>query len=356
MRDVAALAGVGVMTVSRVVNGRGGVGPERAARVWHAIEQLDYRHNVTARNLRLTGQPTATIGVLLEDVANPPSAELLRAIEKVMSERNCLLLCASSDGSAQRERALLTAFCTRRVDGLIIDSCAPDHRYLLPEMRRGVQVVFTGRPAPTVAADTVLSDNVGGARIAVAHLIAHGHTRIGFLGSLSQIPAAADRFRGYQAALRDGGLHEDKSLIRRDLRSAQSAQRAVGELLGSAGAPTAMFTAQYLLTLGARAALASMSREWEVAHVGFDDIAFDGISFASIAKPGITVVVQDPVAMGSIAAQLLLQRISDPGRAPQTIEIPVNLIARGSGELPSPGEGKAPRRRSPPITRPSMAR
>jgi LacI family transcriptional regulator len=93
-----------------------------------------------------------------------------------------------------------------------------------------------------------------------------------------------------------------------------------------------VFTAQYLLTLGARAALASMGREWEVAHVGFDDI-----SFASIAKPGITVVMQDPVAMGTIAAQLLLLRIGDPGRAPQTIEIPVNLIARGSGELPPAG-------------------
>ena len=80
MRDVARLAGVGVMTVSRVVNGRGGVGSERAARVWHAIQQLDYRHTVTARHLRLTGQPTATIVVLLEVVANPFAAELLRAV------------------------------------------------------------------------------------------------------------------------------------------------------------------------------------------------------------------------------------------------------------------------------------
>jgi LacI family transcriptional regulator len=351
MRDVAALAGVGVMTVSRVVNGRGGVGQERAARVWHAIEQLDYRHNVTARNLRLTGQLTATIGVLLEDVANPPSAELLRAIEKVMSEHNCLLLCASSDGNAERERALLAAFCTRRVDGLIIDPCAPDHRYLLPEVRRGVQVVFTGRPAPTVAADTVLSDNVGGARSAVAHLIAHGHTRIGFLGDVTQAGTTAERYRGYQAALREAGIEADESLVRRHVRSAQSAQRAACELLGSARAPTAMFTAQYLLTLGARAALASMGREWEVAHVGFDDI-----SFASIVKPGITVATQDPVAMGTIAAQLLLQRIRDPGGIAQTIKIPVSLIARGSGELPPPGAGKAPRRRPATVPRPSMAR
>jgi LacI family transcriptional regulator len=351
MRDVAALAGVGVMTVSRVVNGRGGVGQERAARVWHAIEQLDYRHNVTARNLRLTGQPTATIGVLLEDVANPPSAELLRAVEKVVSERNCLVLCASSDGNADRERALLAAFCTRRVDGLIIMPCAPDHRYLLPEVRRGIQVVFAGRPAPTVAADTVLSDDADGARSAVAHLMAHGHTRIGFLGDLGQASSAAERYRGYAAALREGGVQAEESLVRRDVHSAQSAQLAICELLGSSPAPTAMFTAQYLLTLGTRAGLAAMGREWEVAHVGFDDI-----SFAGIVKPGITVVTQDPVAMGTIAAQMLLKRIRDPGGIPQTVTIPVNLIARGSGELPPPGGRKARPRRPGAAARPSMAR
>src|SRR5260370_17035295 len=133
MRDVAVLAGVGVMTVSRVVNGRGGVGPERAARVRQAIEKLDYRHNVTARHLRLTGQSTATIGVLLEDVANPFLAELLRAVQNVMSEQDCLVLCASSDGDAAREKALLGAFCARPVHGLIIVPPAPHPPYLLPE-------------------------------------------------------------------------------------------------------------------------------------------------------------------------------------------------------------------------------
>ena len=90
-----------------------------------------------------------------------------------------------------------------------------------------------------------------------------------------------------------------------------------------------MFTAQYLLTVGTRTALASMGREWDVAQVGFDDI-----SFGSVIKPGITVVTQDPVAVGTIAAQLLLKRIRDPGGLPQTVKVPVNLIARGSGELP----------------------
>jgi LacI family transcriptional regulator len=332
MRDVAALAGVGVMTVSRVVNGRAGVSAERAARVWQAIQKLDYRHNVTARHLRLTGQPTATIAVLLEDVANPFAAELLRAVENVVSEQDCLVLCASSDGDAERERALLGAFCARRVDGLIIVPCGPDHRYLLPELRRGTQVVLADRPAPTIAADTVLSDNSGGARHAVEHLLASGHTRIGFLGDLRTIYTAAERYRGYAAALRAAGLEPDERLVRRDVHSVASAAQAAQEVLAARPAPTAIFTAQNLLTIGARMALRRLGAERAIGHVGFDDIPL-----AELLLPGITVIAQDPPALGTLAAQMLLHRIRDPHGVPETVEVPTRLIARGSGEI-RPGQ------------------
>ncbi len=332
MRDVAALAGVGVMTVSRVVNGRGGVRPELAARVWQAIEKLDYRHNFTARHLRLTGQPTATIGVLLEDVANPFAAELLRAVENVVSQQDYLVLCASSDGDAARERALLSAFCARRVDGLIMMPCGPDHRYLLAELRRGTQVVFADRPAPTVAADTVISDNFGGAKLAVNHLLNSGHSRIGFLGDLRQIYTAAERYRGYQAALKARGFEADERLIRRDVHSGQSAERATRELLSSRPSPTAIFTAQNLLTIGARTALRSVGAERTIAHVGFDDIPL-----GTLVDPGITVIAQDPPAMGTLAAQMLLHRIRDPSGAPEAVEVPTRLLTRGSGEIPPAG-------------------
>jgi LacI family transcriptional regulator len=331
MRDVAALAGVGVMTVSRVVNGRGGVSTQRAARVWQAIEKLDYRHNVTARHLRLTGQPTATIGVLLEDVANPFAAELLRAVENVVSEQDCLVLCASSDGDAARERALLNAFCARRVDGLIIMPCGPDYRYLLPELRRGAQVVFADRPAPTIAADTVISDNFGGARLAVTHLLDRGHTRIGFLGDLRRIYTAAERYRGYQAALQDAGIDPDERLIRRDVHSELSALRTTRELVTAPDPPTAIFTAQNLLTTGARMALQHMGTERIIAHVGFDDIPL-----AELLDPGITVIAQDPPALGELAAELLLHRIRDPHGSPETVEVPTTMLTRGSGEIPPP--------------------
>ena len=342
MRDVAALAGVGVMTVSRVVNGRSGVSPQRAARVWQAIEKLDYRHNITARHLRLTGQPTATIGVLLEDVANLFAAELLRAVENVVAEQDCLVLCASSDGDAARERALLTAFCARRVDGLIIMPCGPDYRYLLPELRRGTQVVFADRPAPTIAADTVISDNVGGSRLAVSHLVDAGHTRIGFLGDLRQIYTAAERHRGYLAALQSAGIEPDERLIRRDIHNEQSAEHATHDLLTAVPAPTAIFTAQNLLTIGARKALGSAGVERLVAHVGFDDVPLAGL-----LDPGITVIAQDPQAMGELAAQMLLRRMRDPAAAPETVEVPTRLIARGSGEIHTGQSSATDRETSP---------
>jgi LacI family transcriptional regulator len=328
MRDVAALAGVGVMTVSRVVNGRDGVSDQRAARVWRAIEQLDYRHNVTARHLRLTGQSTATVGVLLDDVANPFAGELLRAVEDVVGQHDSLVLCASSDGDADRERALLSAFCERRVDGLIIMPCAPDYRYLLPEVRRGIQLAFVDRPAPMVAADTVISDNGAGGRRAVSHLIDQGHTRIGFLGGVSEVYTAGERYQGYLEALRLRGIEPDQRLVRRDLRTEQEAVQAAADLLRGPDGPTALFTSQNTLTAGTRLALQSVGAQRRIAQVGFDDVPF-----GSLVEPGITVIAQDPPALGTLAAQMLIRRIRDPDRAPETVQVPVSLLVRGSGEI-----------------------
>jgi LacI family transcriptional regulator len=269
---------------------------------------------------------------LLEDVANPFAAELLRAVENVVSEQDCLVLCASSDGDPARERALLTAFCARRVDGLIIMPCGPDYRYLLPELRRGTQVVFADRPAPTVAADTVISENFGGARLAVNHLLDRGHGRIGFLGDLRGIYTAAERYRGYRAALEDAGLDPDERLIHRDVHSEISALQITRDMFTGPDAPTAIFTAQNLLTIGARMALQHMGAEKTVAHVGFDDIPL-----AELLDPGITAIAQDPPALGELAAQMLLHRIRDPHGAPETVEVPTTMLTRGSGEIPPPG-------------------
>src|SRR6202790_4997365 len=206
MKEVAALAKVSIKTVSRVVNGESGVSPRLARQVLAASERLNYRHNLTASSLRRSDGRSATIGVVVEDVANPFSSALNRSIEDVAVKRGVLVLAGSSDEDEDRERKLVAAFASRRVDGLIIQPSSQDHSYLLTERKAGTAIVFVDRPPAFLDADTVVTDNAAGVRRGVAHLIAHGHRRIGYLGDLHTIATAAERHQGYLEALADHNL------------------------------------------------------------------------------------------------------------------------------------------------------
>src|SRR5438067_8488414 len=129
MRQVAALAKVSIKTVSRVVNREPGVSPRLAKRVLAATERLSYRHNLTASSLRRSDGRSATIGVVLEDVANPFSSALHRSIEDVAVGRGVLVLAGSSDEDGERERRLVSAFGCRRVEGPINQSSSQDHTH-----------------------------------------------------------------------------------------------------------------------------------------------------------------------------------------------------------------------------------
>ena len=235
MRDVAALARVSLKTVSRVINGETTVAPELAERVHRAAETLDYRPNLTARSLRSSDGRTRTIGVVLENVANPFSSALHRAVEDVARGRGVAVFAGSVDEDPRRERALALALVARRVDGLIIVPASDDHSYLANDQRAGLSLVFADRPPRLLRADTIVSDNTVGARTAVRHLIAGGHSRIAFLGDMRQIATAAERFAGYTAALSEAGLALDAELVRFDLHSADAAEAAARELCSARG-------------------------------------------------------------------------------------------------------------------------
>src|SRR6266545_1894445 len=178
MRDVAKAAAVSLKTVSRVVNDEGGVRPETAARVHEAIVTLGFRRNDMARVLR-QGRSSGTLGLVIEDVANPFYSDITRAIKRVARSRGYLVIAGSSDEDPERERDLVRTLCERRVEGLLIVPAGDDHRFLLPDLHVGMAVVFMDRPPGGIQADTILIDNVDGARQATEHLLAHGHRRIG---------------------------------------------------------------------------------------------------------------------------------------------------------------------------------
>src|SRR5450759_123203 len=214
IRDVAALARVSLKTVSRVINSEPGVSAEMHGRVTRAIEQLSYRPNLTASSLRRTDGKTATIGTVLENVANPFSAALQRAIEDVAREHGVLVFASSADEDGARERALAASFVAHRVDGLIIVPADGDQSYLANERRSGLAVVFVDRPPRFLDADWVASSNRPGAAAATSHLVAHGHRRIGFIGDVQAIHTAAERLAGYRAGLAAAGIAFDEALVR----------------------------------------------------------------------------------------------------------------------------------------------
>jgi LacI family transcriptional regulator len=331
MRDVAALAGVSLKTVSRVVNGAPTVDADLAARVRRAAAQLNYRHNMTASNLRRGDRRSFMIGLMLEDVSNPYSAGVYRAVEDVSRERGVGVLAGSLDEDPARERELAAGLVARRVDGLIIVPAGRDHSYLRDEQEMGMAVVFVDRPPALLPADSVMADNARGAAVAVRHLIGHGHRRIAFLGDLTTIATAQERYAGYRRTLREAGLAEDQALVLHDLHTAEAAEAAVIRLLNGPEPPSALFSSQNLITLGTVRALRACVAQHRTALVGFDDLPL-----ADMLDPPVTVVAQDAAAIGTLAAQILFRRIDGDTSQPQARIVPTRLIPRGSGEI-APG-------------------
>ncbi|MEV4583047.1 LacI family DNA-binding transcriptional regulator [Nonomuraea jabiensis] len=323
MKDVASAAGVALKTVSRVVNGEPGVHPATAERVRAAIERLGYSRNESAAVLRRG--TTATVGLVIEDVADPFYSGLSRAVEDVVIEHGWLLLSGSSSEEPLRERELVETFCARRVDGLIVVPAGDDHTYLRPELEAGTPVVFADRPPGAgIDVDTVLADNLGGAGEAIRHLMGHGHRRIAFLGDDPGIFTAAERLNGYRQAL--GGLF-DQRLVSMRPPSLEGVRADLARMFALDDPPSALFTGNGRYTVTTLRALAGR----RVALVGFDDF-----ELADLLTPGVSVVAQDPAWMGRVAAELLFRRLRGDAGPPEHIELPVRLIARGSGELPAP--------------------
>ena len=332
MKDVAGAAKVSLSTVSRVVNGDVTVAPMLAQRVRDAIAELGYRRDLTASSLRRADRATTLIGLLFDDLANPFFAALQRGVEEIARRRGVLALAGSSDDQPQRERELAEAFLAHRVDGIIIAPVGADQSHLDAERSGGAVVVFVDRPAAGFDADVVMIDNTVAARQGVEHLLAAGHRRIGFLGDRQHIVPARDRLLGYRIALEQAGIAFDERLVRVNLQGQAAASGAVAALLDGRDPPTALFTAQNLITIGAVHALKERGAAHRIALVGFDDV-----ELSSALDPALTVVAQDPFALGRTAAELLFARIDGDHGPARRVLVPTRLVVRGSGELPPPG-------------------
>jgi LacI family transcriptional regulator len=323
IRDVADTAGVSLKTVSRVLNGESGVAADTSARVLTAISALGFHRNDLASNLR-RGR-SATLGLLIEDISNPFYSAIAQTVGVLAHDRGYLLITASCEEDPDRERELTTLLLRRRADALLIVPTGADHRHvdgLIP-------MVFLDRPPVGVDADTVVFDNADAARRGVAHLIAHGHRRIGWLSDRDTLYTAAERLRGYRQALATGGIHPDPALVKTGVHQATEAEAALGELLDlpSERRPTAVFAANNRSTVGALRALHARGGE-PLALVGFDDF-----ELADLLTPPVTVVRTSPERLAALAVERVFARLGGDRRPPQHLIVPAQLVVRGSGEL-----------------------
>ena len=266
--------------------------------------------------------------MLLEDVSNPFSASLLRAVEDVAAGHGSVVFAASLDEDPERERHLAELFASRRADGIVIAPAGDDHMHLQREMQAGTAIVFVDRPPGGLPADSVLTTNAAGTSEGVRHLFAHGHRRIAFLGDRQTLWTTRERRRGYEHAHEVAGLPRREEHMRGDLTDIGAADGAATALLQSADPPTAIFAAQNLVTIGVIRALRRLGLQDRIALVGFDDFPL-----ADLLQPAITVVAQDPSAIGRTAARILFSRLAgDPSPYAEHL-VPTTLVRRGSGEI-----------------------
>ncbi|POX41459.1 LacI family transcriptional regulator [Streptomyces sp. Ru73] len=306
LKDVAALAGVSVRTVSNVVNDSAAVAPATRERVLAAIEQTGYRPNLAARNLR-QGR-TGLIGLAIPEVGSPYFGELAGLLIDAAQERGWTVLIDQTAGRADRERRLLSGAEGHAVDGLIISPWALSPAEI-GTCQGPAPVVVLGEIDPEGTADHVAIDNVTAAREATRHLLARGARRPAALGLQPELRnrTAELRLRGYHEALAEADLTPDPRLTAAvaSLHRAEG-RRAMEALLDLPEPPDAVFCFTDELALGAlRAALSRGLRvPRDLLVIGFDDIE-DG----RYSTPALSTVAPDKKHIAESSLQLLADRI-----------------------------------------------
>jgi LacI family transcriptional regulator len=326
IHDVASDAGVSAMTVSRVINDSPRVSVETRRRVQASVAKLGYVPNRLARGL--TQRKTSAFGVIVPDVANPFFTLIVRGVEQVAWRAGYHVILCDTEGDVERERGYLEDMVSFQVEGVLIapvgDTSRPNLRVLT---RNNVPFVLIDRSIEGFESDLVLGDSVGGARRLVEHLIELGHRRIAMITEGLEVSTARDRLRGYLDALAASGIARDDELIAKSSAiDPEMARDSTRRLLDLSEPPTAIFAVNNIAVVGVVEAARERNLDipGELALVCFDDI-----EHVSRIYPFLTVMAQPAETYGTIATQLLLDRLA--GRVSQrrrTVVLPADFIIR----------------------------
>ncbi len=324
--DVAKLAGVSPVTVSRVINNADNVSPATRARVEQAIDELGYVPSGVAKSLRL--KRTQTLALIVPDIQNSFWTTVARGVEDAAQSSGYSIFLCNTDENAEKQRHYLEVVISQRTDGVIIAPCDNSAQNLELLRKRRIPTVVMDRYIDGWNVDTVMGDSVSASRALVKHLIKLGHTRIAMISGPQTTSTSTDRIIGYRVALAEGGIPYDPNLIRIGEYRSISGERLTHQLLAGDDRPTAIFAANNVIALGVIDALNAhgLRIPQDVALVSFDDLPNTSRLF-----PFLTVAVQPAYDLGANAAQLLLSRLENNHiPAPRHVILPTRLIIRHS--------------------------
>jgi LacI family transcriptional regulator len=317
LKEVARQANVSYQTVWRAVHDMPGILPSTRERIRLLAEQLGYRRNRLAGSLRT--KRSATIGLVVFDVSNTYTAQIISGIEASAAKRGNSVLLMSSGDDFHREREAILSLVDRGVDGMIISAAAEgDHRYLRKDLPKGFPLVAVNHSIPGLPCVTISARNREAGTMAGGYLVKSAHARVaGLFGNLANL-SMRERHEGFVRALRKHSALVRRDWLRAGANTSEFARHAVREIFQAPDAPTALFASTHLLTEGALLGLRDMGlRHGQgVTVVGFD------VRYAPLLDPPLPVLLQPALAMGEAAGDALLDLIAGkPVRSPRPLPI-----------------------------------
>lgn len=331
LKDIAARAGVTVMTVSKVLHDAPDVSAATKARIRALAEEMGYMPNAMARGLR--SRKTKLLGVVVSAVTNPLFGRVLLALEEQAQAHGYDLLLAHSLNDPAREEHVIRRMLSRHVEGLFLSPVyrlqptAPIYEEL---RRRSVKTVLLGHRAPFCESFTAVETaDFEASRQLTKHLLELGHRRIAYFAGPVISPSNRERLEGYRAALREAGLEPDDRLIFHAGATIEEGEQAAAQLAQESAPPTALMAVNDLVAIGAATFL--QKQGWDIPR-DISVTGFGNVLLAEFFRVPLTTVRQPKLRLGLAAFELLLHLLQ--AKPAQTVRLPAEVVIRHSTAPP----------------------
>ena len=320
MKDIQKATGLGLATISKYVNG-GNVRPENRALLDRAVAELGYRPNEYARALKTSR--SRTIGVVIPELASLFCTSIISSMEDILRQRGYAVAVCDCRSDEKLEQNAVEFLLSKKVDGILALPVAADGHTFQPALDQGTPVVLFDRRIEKRGYSAVIIDNRNAAALAVEHLVAHGHRRIGLIGGGDKVFTFRERAQGYRDALHAAGIAPDQALECAVEQSLSGGYEGMKRLHSLAPAITAVITSNYEMTLGA---IIAANEAGVKIPDGLSFVGFDNLELSRVMTPKLTIVAQPMEQIAQEAAGLMLSELEGDNQERRTVILEAHLI------------------------------